>query len=185
MRVEFYSNMCPCLYTTLWPFLSPSAGNPAGDGYSRARVSESAAVFGLWEAHTESSHQRAKVQGDWKWPCVYSQWSVYFQTAQSQNTDRWAKFVYITVENGSLTYGPVFVNMKLNTVDLFLYDKLFITTVLLLKFGHPVTFNKHEHTIILLVLNNSYLTSFTVLITHLVQNINNTSILYLSQMWIN
>lgn len=83
-----------CLLSPLiYPYI---LGNPAGDGYSRTGVGASVAVTGLWEAHTESSHKGAKVQGNWEWPCVYSQWSVYFQTAQSQNTDRWVKFVYNT-----------------------------------------------------------------------------------------
>lgn len=83
------------IHTTL-SLLSLSIGDPAGDRYSWKGVSASAAVFGLREANTESPHQGAKVQGDWERPCVYRQWSVYFQTAQSQNTDRWAQFVYNT-----------------------------------------------------------------------------------------
>lgn len=39
-------------------------GDPAGDGHPREGVSASAAVSGLWEAHSESSHQGAKVQGN-------------------------------------------------------------------------------------------------------------------------
>lgn len=80
-------------YNLFARFCPPSTGDPAGDRYSWEGVGASVAVVGLWEANTESADQGAKVQGDWERPRVYSQWSVHFQTAQSQNTDRWANFV--------------------------------------------------------------------------------------------
>lgn len=39
-------------------------GDPAGDRHPREGVSASTAISGLWEAHTESSHQGAQVQRD-------------------------------------------------------------------------------------------------------------------------
>lgn len=74
-----------------WPrtwFLHP-VGDSAGDWHPGEGACASAAVSSLWEAHSESSHQGAQVQGDWERPCVYSQWPVYLQTAPCQNPDRW------------------------------------------------------------------------------------------------
>lgn len=39
-------------------------GDPAGDGYPRARAGTSAAVSGMWKAHAESAYQGAKKQRD-------------------------------------------------------------------------------------------------------------------------
>lgn len=108
-----FTIICVPLVTTISPLLCPSIGDPAGDGYSWERVSASVAVFGLWEAHSKSSHQGAKVQGDWERPCVYSQWSVYFQTAQSQNTDRWAKFVCDTYRHYRESSGQLLFTTEL------------------------------------------------------------------------
>lgn len=50
-----------------------SPGDPAGDGHPGEGAGASAAVSGLWEAHPESPHQGAQVQGDRERPRVYSQ----------------------------------------------------------------------------------------------------------------
>lgn len=83
----------PCLHVhefnlhLCW-LLTPS-GDPAGDRHPRARTGPGPAVSSLWETHPESSHERAQEQRDRERPCVYSQWPVYLQTAQSQNTNRY------------------------------------------------------------------------------------------------
>ena len=68
---------------------------------------------GLWETHTEGSHQGAKVQGDWERPRVYSQWSVYFQTAQSQNTDRYTDINYRELKSPATVHNCLWHNVFL------------------------------------------------------------------------
>lgn len=86
-----------CLLFCLGPDLLHPVGDPAGDGHPREGAGTSAAVSGLWEAHSESSHQGAQVQGDWERPCVYSQWPVYLQTAPCQDPNRYTSLFSVVL----------------------------------------------------------------------------------------
>lgn len=68
------------------------SGNSAGDRYPRKRARPSPAVPGLRQADPAGSHERAQVEGDWKWSRVHSQRSVHIQTSQSQDSNRYSSF---------------------------------------------------------------------------------------------
>ena len=135
------------LFTTFSLVLSSSVGDPAGDWYPRVGVIAGVAVPGLWETHTEGSHQGAKVQGDWKRTRVYSQWSVYFQTAQSQNTDRYTDVYYRELKS------PLLSTTVCGTMcfwfEGFISGHFFLSFLLCRKIWSSCHFNKYEHVIII------------------------------------